>query len=285
MVSRAVAWLNGHLVDAEAPQIMLRDHGFTVGDGVFESVSLGPAGPFALTRHLRRLGHSALGLGLAEPDEALVRDAVSQVVRAWREQAGDDAAAIRITWTPGPGGAGSARPSPDVPGTLAVLATASRAHPPARLWRSPWPRNERGALAGLKTLSYAENAAALAHARRMGATESVFGNTRGELCDGATSTIFLEDDDGLVTPPLSAGVLAGVTRELVLEWGVSEGLPVREQTLPLEALVTAPHVALTASSRGIAPVVAVEGREVPPGPVTLAMAETFARRRAADPDP
>lgn len=130
MVSRAVAWLNGHLVDAEAPQIMLRDHGFTVGDGVFESVSLGPAGPFALTRHLRRLGHSALGLGLAEPDEALVRDAVSQVVRAWREQAGDDAAAIRITWTRG-------RAAPARPGPPPTSRAPSPCSPPPRALTLP----------------------------------------------------------------------------------------------------------------------------------------------------
>lgn len=166
-----------------------------------------------------------------------------------------------------------------------MLATASRAHAPATVWRSPWPRNERGALAGLKTLSYAENAAALAHAHRMGATEAVFGNTRGELCDGATSTVFLEDADELVTPPLSSGALAGVTRELVLEWAAMEGLPVREQHLPLSALLSVPHVAITASSRGIAPVVAVEGRARRPGPLTLAMAEVFARRRTSDPDP
>ena len=81
----------------------------------------------------------------------------------------------------------------------------------------PWPRNERSAVAGLKTTSYAENVVALAHATERGAGEAIFANLAGNLCEGTGSNVFVGVDGRLVTPPLSSGCLAGITRELVLE--------------------------------------------------------------------
>ena len=80
----------------------------------------------------------------------------------------------------------------------------------------PWPRNERGALAGLKTTSYAENVVALAYAKRLGAGEALFADTRGRLSEGTGSNVFVVLGDRLVTPALTTGCLAGVTRALVL---------------------------------------------------------------------
>src|SRR5690606_36162816 len=82
----------------------------------------------------------------------------------------------------------------------------------------PWTRNERGALTGLKTTSYAENVRALAYAAERGCSEAIFGNTVGDLCEGTGSNIFVVVDGRLLTPPLSSGCLAGITRALVLEW-------------------------------------------------------------------
>ncbi|PWD49781.1 aminotransferase IV [Serinibacter arcticus] len=278
-----IAWVDGGLVDPDGRYISLLDHGFVVGDGVFETCELLEGEPFALTRHLARLRTSAVGLGIAPPDDAVVRAAVADVSRAWNAAEPGVVARLRITWTAGLGPLGSDRH--DGPGTLAVAASAVAHHGETRVHVVPWTRNERGALAGLKTTSYGENALALARARAHGAGEAIFGNTRGELCEGTGTNVFLEDSDGLLTPPLSSGALAGVTRALVLEWAADAGIPVREETVPLSAIHTAQHVALTSSTRGISPVAAVDGERREPGPLTLAMGELFPVKQRENLDP
>lgn len=278
-----IAWVDGRLVPAGEPQLSVLDHGFVVGDGVFETCELLDGVPFALTRHLDRLRASALGLGLTPPDPARVREAVGAVANAWNAVEPAVVARLRITWTAGLGPLASTRGTG--PGTLVVAAAAVGHHGDVRVHVVPWPRNERGALAGLKTTSYGENALALARAHAQGADEAIFGNTRGELCEGTGTNVFLEDDLGLVTPPLTSGALAGVTRALVLEWALDAGIPVREQALPLAAIHAARHVALTSSTRGIAPVVAVDGEAKLPGDLTLEMGRVFAARQRENLDP
>ena len=78
-------------------------------------------------------------------------------------------------------------------------------------------RNERSAVAGAKTTSYAENVVALAHAKAQGAGEAIFANTVGALCEGTGTNVFLGRDGRLFSPALATGCLAGVTRELVCE--------------------------------------------------------------------
>jgi branched-chain amino acid aminotransferase len=146
----------------------------------------------------------------------------------------------------------------------------------------PWTRNERGALAGLKTTSYGENVVALARAREQGATEALFANTQGRLCEGTGSNVFVVLGGRLLTPPLSSGCLAGITRELVLEWSGAE-----EADLPLGALAEAEEVFLTSSTRDIQAVQRVDGGDLPaaPGPVTAMAQRIFAERSAEDVNP
>ncbi|MEE6272161.1 aminotransferase class IV [Georgenia sp. MJ206] len=279
-----LVWHDGALHGADTPLLSALDRGVTVGDGIFETCAVVDGTPFALTRHLDRLARSAAGMGLPVPDEGLVRGAVGEVVAALGRVDGR----LRITWTAGPGPMGSARGD----GGPTLLVTASPAPPvtvtgapPARVVVVPWVRNERSPLVGIKSTSYGENVLALAHARERGGTEAILANSRGELCEGAASNVFVESGGVLRTPPLSSGCLAGVTRELVLEWARAEGIPVSEETLPLSALHDAEHVAITSSLRGVLPVGAVDGRDLAPGPLATAMSEVFSRRRAGDLDP
>ncbi|MGB9373604.1 MAG: aminotransferase class IV, partial [Jiangellales bacterium] len=145
---------------------------------------------------------------------------------------------------------------------------------------APWPRNERGPLVGLKTTSYGDNVVALAWARERGAGEAIFGNTAGRLCEGTGSNVFVVVDDQVLTPPLSSGCLAGVTRALVLEWSDA-----READLPGDALSTATEVFLTSSTRDVQPVSRVDERGLPTGERTRTIAAEFARRSALDVDP
>ena len=271
------AWINGGLLDdPTAPAVPISDHGLTVGDGVFESVKVVRGRPFALTRHLDRLARSAAGLGLPALDVAEVRRAVDAVL------AGEEPALgrLRITYTGGVAPLGSGRG--DGPPTLVVVADsiAPRAET-AAVVTVPWPRNERGALAGLKTTSYAENVVALAYAAERGAGEALFANTAGNLCEGTGSNVFYVVDGELRTPTLASGCLAGVTRALLLEWHGA-----REVDEPVDVLAGAEEVFLVATTRDVQPVGRCDDRRLTtPGPVTARCMKVWAEREAQDLDP
>jgi branched-chain amino acid aminotransferase len=271
-------WINGRLVPDEAASISIFDHGLVVGDGVFETVKVTNGAPFALARHLVRLQRSARGLGLAVPDADQIRTAVAALLEdaGWPQQA-----RVRITVTAGRSALGSERrESP-----LTVIVALG----PLTAWGRdcdvvtvPWPRNERGATAGLKTTSYAENVLALSYARERSAGEAIFGNTAGNLCEGTGTNVFVVTGGRLVTPPLSAGCLAGVTRDLIIEWAGAA-----EEDLPLGALAAADEAFLSGTTRDVQPIRRVDGVELPaaPGPVTRKAAEIFAARSAELADP
>lgn len=270
------AWCNGDLVDPQAPALSVLDHGVTVGDGVFEAVKVVNDAPFALTRHLRRLTRSARGLGLPEPDQDMVR----QAVKATTADQSLELGLIRITYTAGisPLGSNRATTSPS------LIVIAKPVEPRSRRTTAVtvrWPRNERGALAGLKTTSYGENVVALAYAEQHGATEAVFANTAGNLCEGTGTNIFCVFDSVVVTPPLSSGCLAGITRELVIEW-----YDVHERDISMAELAEADEVFLTSTTRDVQGLKRLDDRTWgKKQPVTRAVAEEWERREALDVDP
>jgi branched-chain amino acid aminotransferase len=270
-------WLNGRLVPEAEAVVSAFDHGLIVGDGVFETLRTFGGRPFAVRRHLDRLARSAQGLGLDLPDRTGVEAAVTTVLDA----AGLPEARVRITVTSGPGPLGSARGT-SAPTVVVAVAPLDAVAPAVDVVTVPWTRNEGGALAGLKTTSYAENAVALARAHQHGASEAVFANTRGELCEGTGTNVVLAVGGRLVTPPLSSGCLAGVTRDLVLE--VAD---VVEATVPLSALAEADEAALLSSTRSVQAIGAVDGRPLDqvPGPLTTRAAEAFAALVAKSLDP
>ncbi len=275
-------WLNGTLVPADEARVSVWDHGLTTGDGVFEAVKVTGGVPFALTRHLARLCASAAGLGLPGPDLDQVRAGVRAVLAAAGRP---DRARIRITVTAGESVLGSARPDGlTAAGLTVIIALGELAETPAScdVATAPWPRNERGLLAGVKTTSYAENVRALAWARQRGAAEAIFGNLAGNLCEGTGTNVFLVTGGRLVTPPLSAGCLAGVTRGLVVEWAGAA-----EEDVPLSALAGAEEAFLTGTTRDVQPIRLVDGVPLPavPGPLTRKAAEIFAAQAARTPDP
>ena len=166
-------------------------------------------------------------------------------------------ARVRFTVSSGDGPQGSGRMERPAP-----CAAWSRRHPlyddSERVVTVPWSRNERGALTGVKSVSYAENVIALVHAKRQGAGEAIFGNTKGELCEGTGTNVFIVDGDTLRTPPLSSGCLAGVTRGLVIEVCRTHGIPVNEEPIPLSALTSAQEAFLTSSTREVHPISQVD---------------------------
>ena len=212
------AWLDGQLLESpERPAIGVLDHGIIVGDGVFETIKIEGGSPFALTRHLDRLVRSAEGLGIGKPDVPAIREGIV----ATMEHQDISFGRIRVTVTSGRGPLGSPRGSH---GLTSVVITEPCDRPPAvsSIITVPWARNERGALSGLKTTSYAENAKMVEAAMAKGASEAVMPNTVGLLCEGTGSNIMYVVGEQLITPTLDSGCLAGVTRALVLEWCADE---------------------------------------------------------------
>lgn len=271
-----VCCVNGELVDPESGSISALDHSIIVGDGVFETVQVVDGVPFALSRHLRRLWFSCEGLGLVPPDEDLIRSSLESVL-----EADTDAGLVRITWSSGPGSLSSSRG--DGPGTL-IVATQ-----PAKQWPDSeavhvcrWTRNENAALVGLKTTSYAENVLALKAAQEQGCSEALFLNTAGFLCEGTGSNIFVVIDGTLVTPPLSSGCLAGITREIVLEL-----VEVVERDVHPSEFSSISEAFLSSSTRDVVPVARIDDFELPnvPGLITSEVMVAFAALKAARLDP
>jgi branched-chain amino acid aminotransferase len=223
-------WINGSLLnDPGAPAVSISDHGFTVGDGVFEAIKVIAGEPFALTRHVARLARSAAALGLPPIDEAVVREGVAAVLHGFEESLG------RLR-----------------------------------------------ALAGVKSTSYAENVVALAFAEERGATEAIFGNLKGDLCEGTGSNVFYVIDGELRTPSLAAGCLAGITRALIVEW--CGALEVDEPMAMVGE--QAEEIFLASTTRDAQAVVRWDDRAlVGPGPVTAAVQEEWRRRELEHLDP
>lgn len=276
-------WVNGHLRGDEASLSAL-DHGVTVGDAAFETLKIIDGRPFATTRHARRLDRSLTGLGLPPADHDLIAAGAAAVLGGGEPI---PFGRLRYTVTAGVGPLGSDRAATEAAGLTYVVTAGEQARPPGSgaVVVVPWTRNERAATAGLKTTSYADNVVALAYAKERGAVEAVFGNTRGELCEGTGSNVFVVLDGVVVTPPADSGALEGITRELTIDWCREDGLPVEERALPLDVLRTADEVFITSSTRDVFPVHAVDDRSLAPGPVTARAAKVFAARAAQDEDP
>lgn len=271
------AWVNGQMLESsDGPAIAVDDHGFTVGDGVFEAIKVIEGRPFALTRHLGRLGTSARGLGLPDIDPAQIREGVAAVLAKNDLPIGK----VRITYTGGRAPLGSGRG--DKATTLVVAADVlERSEESTSVVTVPWPRNERGALAGLKTTSYAENVVALAYANERGASEAIFANLAGHLCEGTGSNVFYVMDDELRTPTLRSGCLAGISRALLLEWYGG-----REVDEPIDVLGEASEIFLVSTTRDVQPVRSCDGRRIDaPGRVTQEAMTRWAELEGADLDP
>jgi branched-chain amino acid aminotransferase len=278
-----IVWVNGTLLPEEEACISPFDHGLLTGDGVFETLRVYGGVPFAWTRHLQRLARSAGGLDLPLPPSGTLRRAAGEVLAANRLEE----ARLRITVTGGPAPLGSDRGPGAQPTAVVASSTLADRPPTTAVATVGWSRNEGGALAGLKTTSYGENVRALAHATARGAGEAVLPNTRGNLCEGTGTNVFLVTGGRLITPPESSGCLLGVTRGLILELATHLGCDVAETDVPISALAGADEAFLTSSTREVQPISEVDGRPLPsaPGPVTARLAEAFADLVAKEMDP
>jgi branched-chain amino acid aminotransferase len=275
-------WINGSLLPPHEARVSPSDHGFTVGDGAFETLRAYDGKLFALTLHWERLVRSTEVLGIQPPGKREFQNAMETTLNA----SGLRDARVRFTVSSGNGPQGSGRTG----GERTMCCTVA----PAPVYGEsehvaivPWTRNERGALAGVKSVSYAENVIALMHAKARGAGEGIFSNTKDELCEGTGTNVFLVEGDRLRTPALSSGCLAGVTRGLVVDLCRSTGISVSEEAVPLSALPGASEAFLTSSTREVHPISHVDGNPLSQtaGPLTKRIAGLFRELVMRDSDP
>ena len=281
-MSAQAAWMNGAMVEPGDPQLRVDDHGVLVGDGVFETLLVvrdgEGAAAFAVQRHLDRLRRSARALRFDCPyTDGDLRAAIAQCLKT-----APGSGVVRITVTSGGGALGSSRGRG--PGsTIVVTGNQPPAYPPGTAVAIvPFCRNERGAMAGVKTTSYAENVLALDLARERGASEAIFADTQGRVSEGTGSNIFWSDGHRLHTPPLDTGCLAGVTRALLLE-----RLDVAETHLQVQELPRVPEAFLASSTRVVQSIGRIDDTDLPvvDGPLTTDAAKVMASLIATEVDP
>lgn len=237
-------WVNGELVDASSPAVNASDHGFLLGDGVFDTLVVRHRRPVFIDRHLRRLrrGIERLQLNVPLTDLEFV-DAISQLIDA--NELTD--ARVRITVTPGAGSSPRDRgPTPLVAITTAPLQPSPES---VSLCTVTWTRNEHSPLAGMKSTSWGDNAVILRHAHERGFDNAILCDTSGRLSECTTSNLFLVVDDQLLTPSLESGCLPGIIREVLIEANVATA-----SVLTPADLERATEVFVTSSTTGVMPV-------------------------------
>ena len=236
------------------------DRGLTLGDGLFDTLTVFAGRPFRLQPHLDRLRQGLTAIGLAI-DPARIDRAIEAMLAT---VAGRDAI-LRTTVTRGGGARGVALPAQPMPTVMAAVADWSPAlvFQPQHLASVSIARNERSPLSRLKTLSYLEAILGLEEARRAGAGDALFANTTGRIAASSMANVFAVFPDRIITPPVSDGVLPGIIRAELLSMGALAGRPVIEASLMPEDLSQVSEMFLTNSVRLVTPVSRLDSRDLP----------------------
>jgi branched-chain amino acid aminotransferase len=275
------ASVNGTVVPAEEARVSVLDNGFTFGDAVYETLRTYRGRPFELLRHLARLRASAARLGFAIPpdDAELGRQLGTLLARA-----GNSESYIRLIVSRGVGDI--SYHFDRVQGPTIVMVVKPLEPFPEAAYREGIAvavvdirRNHPMALdPAIKSCNLLNNILAVREAQTRGADEALLLNERGELAEGASTNVFVVKGGVLLTPPLGAGILAGITRDVLFGLAKGQNLPLREEPVPVEALRSADEVFVTSSTREAMPVRSIDGRPVGngrPGPVTQKIMAAF----------
>lgn len=240
--------LNGQLLDAATASIAITDRGFTLGDGLFETIRVRHSRVQRLPAHIARLTRGAQLLDFPLPDQELL-EALEMVRTANDLEDG----VLRLTLTRGSGPRGVLPPPRPEPTLLITAAPMAPLPPPARLIIATITRrNEMSPLSMVKSLNYLDNILARQEAATQQADDAVLLNTQGRIAETSIANIFAVIEGRLLTPPVQDGALPGVMRAAMLGQGA------QEQPLTSADLAGAEEIFLT-SSLGIRPVRELEG--------------------------
>jgi branched-chain amino acid aminotransferase len=282
--------VNGRIFDEQHAVVSVFDHGFLYGEGIYETLRTYAGQPFLFDRHMRRLRASAGMLSLSVPlADREIEGRFAETVRTAGLGTGGREAYIRLLVTRG---VGDLSYDPAVcPAPTVVVIVKPQIDPAPEAY-------ERGVTVALvsivrnhpasvnpliKSNNLLNNALAMQEAVRRGAFEGVMRNYRGELAECTTANLFVVKDGVALTPPLDAGLLAGITREFLFEIGVEVGIQVREQVLRDADLLGADEAFLTSTTREIVPIVQVDDSVIGsgrPGGVTRGLLAAYRERTA-----
>ncbi len=271
-----LVWLDGVLRERGDATVSVDDLGFLYGAACFETMRAFGGVVFRVQRHLDRLEAGLRAMGVQPPERDALADAVAATLDANRLPD----ARIRLTVS---AGRGVGRPDVSSAAAPTVLVVAEPPPPdpaPVHLIVVSQQVDPTRALPTAKTANYLASLLALAAARAAGGDEALLLGPRGDAVEAATANLFAVVEGRLLTPPLSAGPLPGVTREAVLECARALGLPAAERRLPRALLADAAEVFVTNSIAGVRAVSSIDGwwtagaPEVP-GPHTYALSTAY----------
>jgi branched-chain amino acid aminotransferase len=274
-------FIDGKYYDERAAKISVFDHGLLYGDGVFEGIRAYNGRVFKLREHIDRLFCSAKAILLGIPmSHAQIMRAVVETCRMNKIRDGY----IRLVVTRGMGTLGLNPNSCKNPSVI-IIADRIQLYPPAYYQKGmeivtvPTTRNLHSALnPAIKSLNYLNNILAKIEANNAGCEEAVMLNAEGFVAECTGDNLFLVKNGQLFTPPLSAGALYGITRQVVMELAEEEGLTVSEPNLTRYDLFNADECFLTGTGAEIVPVVKIDGRVIDtgkPGPITRKLEEEY----------
>lgn len=249
-------WNKGEWREASDFSVAAQDRAVLHGLSAFETMLAIDGHVQYGERHLARLRATIAQLGLSDLGTFDLAEVVHELCE--KNDCAKGRARLRLTVTAGEGGLSELRPGSQA--TAWMSAQAWSDIEPCELVILPWTRNERGALAGLKSGNYAENLLGLQWARQQGASEGLFFNTRDELCEACTANVFLQKDGVLATPSLKSGCLPGVMRAVILESAKEQGIAVQESVITREQLRDAEQIYLSSALRGVVTVRTFEKR-------------------------
>lgn len=279
-MAETLMWVNGKQVDPAAPHISGLDRGFNRADGLFETMRSYGGHVAFLARHMRRMAGGANALGLSLPD---LSEHVRTGARVATEKGWGDSA-IRLTVSRGVGDLGLP-PTPGVEPTAVVIASPMPPTPPGMYDKgisvqiAKGRRNEYSVTSGLKTLAYAEAVIALTAARAAGFDDALFLDIEGHVAEGPISNVMFVKGRKLITPPLTCGILPGITRAVTMEIGAEIGLAVEERPVDRAEIDSADEMFYTSSLRELYPIVRVDDTTIGagrPGPVYKQLHEAYA---------
>lgn len=281
---RALVWIDGRPVDAAEARVPVFDRGFLYGDSVYEVTRAFGGRAFALEEHLDRLERSAAGLLMTPPPRDEIRRAVVETLQA----SGLDDAYVRIVVTRGAGEIALDPAAADAP-RLIVIVRAPKPPPPeayrdgvevAIVGRTRFAPGAPTSTVDpqVKSGNYLGSVLAVAEARKRGAYEAILCDNVGRITEGSSSNFFLVRGGRVSTPPLSVGLLEGITRRKVMQLMDGAGIHWAEQPLWPIDLQHADEAFLTSSVRGVVPIVRVDGQPIgggEPGPITRRVMQLY----------
>ena len=253
--------VNGQMIDTKTARINPFDRGFTLGDGVYETIAVRNGKPRRFANHMARLRDGANILAIPTLNSsARIEDMVTAVIDSCEVMNG----AVRVTLTRGPGERGIAPPSAPTP-TLVITATstAPQENDVRVIVSSTTRRNEHSPLAAIKSTNALDSIIARNEAQAAGVDDALLLNTAGHVAEGTIANLFLLVDGGLITPPVNDGALPGIMRGEVIRLARAE-----EKTVTVEILKRASEAFLS-NALGLRPIVSIDGHPVGDGEAGL----------------